>query len=361
MEGQGQQPQQVPPAPVQAPVAAPDPTLIAAIVAAVQAAMQNVPPPQINVNPTADSVKPGKYKGERGRDLDRFISQCDAYWVTANVIEDRKKILTALGLLEGSAAHWAIGITDFMAAQGGALPNDVSTWDQFKEQLRKFFGDATPEDSAIIELTKLCNLEPRERNARDVAAYVTEFRTLVNRISGLSGKDKEIRFTSGLPNWLYTRLATAETPPTTYDEWQERALKAYAANQRVREREAADKKSPSTPSTSRTTTTQRAPVFQPAPRPTNSGPVPMEVDASQTRQYRADTKCYNCDKVTNPPHMARECPEPPRRRRPRVAANTTATAASSSADSEEIIANMRDTIDALKKELDELKKAKEDF
>ena len=170
MEGQGQ-PQQIPPAPAPAPVA--DQAFIAAIVAAVRTAMENTPPAQINVNPSADSVKPGKYKGERGRDLDRFISQCDAYWVTANVIEDRKKILTALGLLEGPAAHWAIGITDWMATHAGTLPLDVSTWDQFTAQLRKFFCDATPEDSAILELTKLCNLEAKERNARDVAAYVT--------------------------------------------------------------------------------------------------------------------------------------------------------------------------------------------
>ena len=354
-----------------------------AVTAAVQAALQNVPAPQINVQAATDHIKPGKYKGERGRDLDRFLSQCDAYWVTANITNDRKRVLTALGLLESSAAQWSIGITDHMAQNAGVLPTGVATWDLFKTEIRKFFGDATPEETAITELTKLCNLEFKERNVRDVAAYVTEFRTFVDKISGLSDKDKEIRFTSGLPNWLFRTLATAESPPANYEAWVTRALKAYAASQRVREREAAEKKSSSSSTTSTTktttTTTSRTPVYTPAPRASNSGPVPMDVDASRIRrEYRPDTRCYRCQKITKPPHMANECKEPEENcppRRQRVQASTTELPAASSsspssstisavtqiAQHEQTIASLRDTIDAMHKEMEEMKRAKEDF
>ncbi|KAI0348247.1 hypothetical protein BDW22DRAFT_1436196, partial [Trametopsis cervina] len=221
--------------------------------------------------------------------------------------------------------------------------------------------------------TKLCSLEPRERNTRDVAAYVTDFRTLVTKIPGLSDKDKEIRFTSGLPNWLYSRLATAETPPTSYDTWEQRALKAYAAAQRVKEREQADRKGPSsssTTTTTKTTTTQTSrPTFTPAPRASNAGPVPMDVDASRVpRQIRPGTKCFRCNKVTNPPHMARDCTDPnPLPRQPRAAATVSATtssnasAAAATTNHEETIANLMDTIETMRKELEALKTEKEGF
>lgn len=71
--------------------------------------------------------KPEKYKGVRGRDLERFISQCEAYFVVGNVATNVQRVMTALGRLSEEAAQWAIGITDHMAANTGALPLDVDT------------------------------------------------------------------------------------------------------------------------------------------------------------------------------------------------------------------------------------------
>ena len=293
------------------------PEMLAAITQAVVTAMAAMPAPQIAITQPAvsinstDIVKPGKYKGEKGRDLQRFLSQCEAYWITANINNERTRILTALGLMEDKAAQWAIAITDHVAANAGALPNDLDTWDKLREQLKKYFGDATPEDTAIIELNRLCNLESKEKDKRDVGLYVTEFQTLAARISGLSDKDKEIRFTQGLPGYIFRNVATSGTPPANFDSWVSRSLSSYAAFSRVREREIAEKK----PSTHSSTTAARpsnnttAPRYVPPAHPQpRTGPVPMDVDASRTETR----KCYNCNKVG---HLSRNCPDPQRPRR----------------------------------------------
>lgn len=167
-----------------------DQQILVAISAAVVAGLQNLPTPTVNVQ--SDISKPGKYKGEKGRDLDRFLSQCELYWVTANVTDDHKRVVNALNRFEDKAAQWSISITDHMAAHAGTLPAEVDTWAKFKALLEKFFGDATPEDTAIMELDKLCRLEKKEKDTRDVAHYVTDFKAAIARITGLSNKDKEI-------------------------------------------------------------------------------------------------------------------------------------------------------------------------
>ncbi|KAI0094155.1 hypothetical protein BDY19DRAFT_988026, partial [Irpex rosettiformis] len=272
-----------PPAPIMAQPLHPD--IVAAIGAAVAAAMQNMPVPQVIIQPasapavtlnTTDIVKPDKYKGEKGRDLERFLSQYEAYWVTASITDERQK--------------------------------DVDDWAKLKAKLVKFFGDATPEDTAFIELDKLCNLEKKERDKRDVATYITDSQSYVARIQGLSEKDKEIRFTCGLPDFIYCQLATSEVPPADYDTWEAAEKKPAATYAHM----AAKPPAPQQPR-----------VHSP-PRQSNTGPVPMDVDASRTETRT----CYNCNKVG---HLSRFCTEP---RQPRQVQATTTNAEALSSNAE---------------------------
>lgn len=301
--------------------------LQALIQTAVTAAISAVPPP---VTPTVTlntHEKPGKYKGEKGRDVERFISQCDAYYAVSGVQSDKHRVISALGRLEDKAAQWAIHITDHMAQNNGRLPVDVNTWEKFKILLRTFFGDATPEDKAIVDLDRLCELDAKARATRDVGHYVSEFQALVARIQGLSEKDKEIRFCKGLPNRIYANLAASETPPTNFDEWVMRSLKAYAAFERIREKEAADKRTTATTTRTTTTTQTMMPRFVPRPPAPVANPnhVPMDVDASRVETR----KCYNCNKTG---HLSRACPEP---RRPRRVQATSVETSSKSNEGEE--------------------------
>ena len=72
---------------------------------------------------TRSIEKPDKYKGEKGRDVERFIPQCEAYWVAAGITEEKVKVMTAVGRLTEKAAQWAIMITDHMAGHNGNLPD----------------------------------------------------------------------------------------------------------------------------------------------------------------------------------------------------------------------------------------------
>lgn len=98
--------------------------------------------------------KPGKYKGEKECNLDCFITQCKTYWVVANIADKKTKVLTALGRLEDKALQWAIELINYMATNAGALPPICDTWPHFRNLLKWYFGDATPEDRAIIEMLK---------------------------------------------------------------------------------------------------------------------------------------------------------------------------------------------------------------
>lgn len=297
------------------------------------AALQNQPAPQITVtapaapqvNITSDLGKPGKCKGEKGRDLDRFLSQCELYWVTAVITDNKVRVVTALNRFEDKAAQWAVPITDHMAANNGALPAGIDTWAKFKEELQKYFSDATPEDTAIIELNQLCNLDTKAKNARDVAIYVTDFKALVARITGLSSKDKQIRFVEGLPQYIYRQLAIQQNPPTDYDTWVDRALVA-AANARIREKEAQEKKA-TTPSTTTPAAKPNTTVPRFTPRPNNNNAhVPMDVDASKLEDRPFRGTCFTCGKQGHKANDPVIHPRPPRR----VNASQTNAEASSS-------------------------------
>lgn len=235
--------------------------------------------------------------------MKHFISQCNSYYVLSLVQSDKTKVISALGRLEEKAAEWAIHITDYMALHNSRLPDNVNIWAKFKELLCKYFGDTTPEDKAIVELDRLCNLKAKERAGWNVCHYVSAFQTLVAQIPSLSTKDKEIRFCKDLLNQIFSNLTTSDTPPTDFDNQVARSLRAYAAFKQIREKEAADKKTAtSTPCIAPVV----APQFIPRPAaPANLNYMSIDVDAYQQHYQAGDPhKCYNCNQVS---HIAWYC------------------------------------------------------
>lgn len=180
-----------------------------------------------------------------------------------------------------------------------------------------------------MDLNKLVNCEIKERNSRDVGAYVASFKSLSARTQ-MSAYDQMVRFKEGLPAHIYRALSISGNIPADFNAWVERSLQAYAAYEQVRQKEAVEKAlraaSSSTPlSSSSSSSSKPAAAAQTAPRTfaqTAQAPrsqhVPIDVDATQAASQGDPRKCFNCNKIE---HISRNCPEPRRPRQPRIAAS----------------------------------------
>ena len=310
--------------------------------------------------PANNIAKPKDYKGEHGRDLDRFISQVNAYLAQQTGWSDSKKVLAVIGFLADKAAQWAIPITDHMGSHQGALPAEYDTWEKLAQALRDAFGDSDTERSAMIRLDALCSYLHAERKTRDVSEYITEFKTLAARTK-LSETDKLHRFEQGLPDryqFLYAEKATKATTVAEFEKW---ALGLYANYQRQKEAQTLAKAAakPAASSQSRPPPPRTVTAPTPTPRPSQQGPVPMDIDASSSNQGNDPRKCYNCNEIG---HISRNCPKPRRQRKANISASNTESEASKTdleaqLDSMRIMmAKMQETMDAMQK-----KQAEEDF
>ena len=84
-------------------------------------------------------------------------------------------------------------------------------------KIRQEFGEFDKESRKVNELRVL------EQGSRTVDEYVQEFKRAA-RGSGYEGRALVEEFKRGLSRVIRRRLAEAEAPPTTIEQWQERAV-----------------------------------------------------------------------------------------------------------------------------------------
>jgi len=96
--------------------------------------------------------------------------------------------------------------------------SEVETAEQLFSKIRNDFGETSEEERKIEQLRTI------EQGSRTCDKYVQEFKK-VTRGSGYKGRPLIKEFKRGLNGPIRRKLAEAEEPPSTIEEWQKRAVR----------------------------------------------------------------------------------------------------------------------------------------
>ena len=159
------------------------------------------------------------FSGKR-EDLKKFLQQVNLYMdVNAKTYHnDMTKIAFVLSFMdEGDASSWK---EQFLEEAMSTFPHNYGTWADFKRDLREAF---QPFDAPGDALEEIKNLQMGSNSIED---HNTKFRMLLTK-SKLNKTSLAIidyyRKTLNLP--LQKRLLRLEVPPTTLQEWYDKATK----------------------------------------------------------------------------------------------------------------------------------------
>ncbi|KAL4281386.1 hypothetical protein GQ457_03G039320 [Hibiscus cannabinus] len=140
--------------------------------------------------------RPRTFGGSRNaQEVDNFLYGLDQYLGAVGIVEDASKIQTAsLYLTDTAMLWWRRRRHDI---EKGTCT--ISTFDDFKKELKRQFYPENAEDEARARLRRL----KQSGNIRD---YIKEFTNLVLEIPDLSDKDSLFNFMDGLQPWAKTEL-----------------------------------------------------------------------------------------------------------------------------------------------------------
>jgi len=185
------------------------------------AAQAAIATPAVAVAPTpvaapviVEVAPPPKFNGERSQ----VVGFINAYRLFMQMrmgqVGERSRISWVLSYIQGGVAEiWKNNILDEITKGTSA----VNTVEKLFTKIRQEFGEFDEESRKVDELRVL------EQGSRMVDEYVQEFKRAA-RGSGYEGRALVEEFKRGLSRVIRRRLAEAETPPTTIEQWQERAV-----------------------------------------------------------------------------------------------------------------------------------------
>ena len=125
------------------------------------------------------------------------------------------QVAWVLSYVQGGVAEaWKDNLMDELAKG----ESEMEIAEQLFSKIRNDFGEISEEERKIEQLR---TIEQRNRTCDE---YIQEFKK-VARGSGYEGRSLIKEFKRGLSGVLRRKLAKAEKPPTTIEEWQERAVR----------------------------------------------------------------------------------------------------------------------------------------
>ena len=263
--------------------------------------LQNRSPAPVHVKVTAEDLfgKPAKFKGERGPDAERFLTDIELY-ISEHATQlptINKRVKLALTFMEDKAAKFRS--TYLTRIQNGEVP--FADWDEFVETFKLSFERIEDAAAALEELKRM------RQGPLSAAEYHDQFHRAASRTK-LSDEDKRVRFYEGLNRAVKDALIYSLADTHAYTDLCKEAIRLDNRIAQRKWEEAGQRPGGNTKPFNATNhfNRYRNPIPTPvAPKDPNA----MDIDAGKFTETRT---CYNCGK---PGHLHRFCREPPQTKR----------------------------------------------
>ena len=134
---------------------------------------------QASTTPKGNALQPPVYNGARNaREIDNFFWELEAYFGAVGIVDESQKVSNASFSLKDIALWWHRRCDD---VKRGSDP--ITTWDEFKRELKKQFYPKDAEYEARAKLRRLQHQDGR------IWEYVKEFQELLLEIPNMGEQD----------------------------------------------------------------------------------------------------------------------------------------------------------------------------
>lgn len=254
-------------------------------------ALQAVPP--FNAQPHDLFAKPAKFKGERGPDAERFLTDIKRYIDrhAQNLPTINHQVELALTFMEDKAAKWK----ETMMEQIGQGNTPFADWQAFVDQFKLSFARIEDSAAAMEELKRI------KQGNMSTAEYHDNFHRTIMR-TPLSDIDRRARFYDGLSKAVKDALVFSQANTTSYPDL---ITEAIRLDNRITQRKWEESGKPRVYNNNWGYQNNRTPTMNTQPTYTAPDPNAMDISAGRSTDTRT---CYNCGKQG---HIRRFCKEPP--------------------------------------------------